>query len=174
MRQKMKVQMTTYDYEFLSMGHLFSEDSELEKMSAALDEAPEILDEVARDLQKGLKETGAEGMAVEQVLRSAIIYQLKCYSYRELADRLGSDYNFRKFTRFYGRPIPHFTNLEKTIKRIRPQTWERLNELLVSLAIKKTSKTAQSSVGTRRWLRPTFTTPPTLPFCGTACGCWTA
>ena len=137
MRQKMKVQMTTEDYEFLKMARLFSDDTELEKMSAALDEADEILDEVARDLQSGLSDTGAEGMAVEQVLRSAIIYQFKCCSYRELADRLGTDYGFRKFTRFYGRPIPHFSNLEKAIKRIRPETWERLNDLAVALAIKK-------------------------------------
>jgi IS5 family transposase len=133
----MKMQMTTEDYEFLSVGHLFKEDPELEKMSAALEEAPEILEAVAEDLQGGLKETGAEGMSVEQVLRSAVIYQLKCYSYRELADRLGSDYNFRKFTRFYGRKIPDFSNLEKAIKRIRPETLERINDILVKLAVKK-------------------------------------
>ncbi len=102
-----------------------------------LDEAKEILEAVADDLQSGLKETGAEGMSVEQVLRSAVIYQLKCYSYRELGDRLGSDYNFRKFTRFFGRDIPHFSSLERAIKRIRPETWERINEMLVALAIKK-------------------------------------
>jgi len=147
MRPKMKVQMTTFDHEFLSMAHLFSEDPELAKISAALDEAPEILEAVARDLQAGLAETGAEGMAVEQVLRSALLYQLRCDSYRELADRLGSDYHFRRFTRFYGRPIPHFTNLEKAIKRIRPETWERLNELAVRLAIKKKLEDGQKVRG---------------------------
>jgi len=143
----MKLQMTTEDYEFLSVGHLFREDPELEKMSAALDEAPEILEAVADDLRGGLKETGAEGMSVEQVLRSALIYQLKCYSYRELAHRLGSDYNFRKFTRFYGREIPSFTNLERAIKRIRPQTVERINDLLVKLAIKKNLEDGESIRG---------------------------
>jgi len=147
MRPKMKLQMTIEDYEFLSAGHLFNEDPELEKMSAALDEAPEILEAVADDLQGGLKETGAEGMSVEQVLRSAVIYQLKCYSYRELANRLGSDYNFRKFTRFYGREIPDFSNLEKAIKRIRPQTWERLNEFSVALAIKKNLENGEVARG---------------------------
>lgn len=137
MRPKIKMQMTMEDHEFLSMGHLFNEDPELEKMSAVLDEAPEILEAVADDLQGGLKQTGAEGMSAEQVLRSAVIYQLKCYSYRELQKRLGSDYNFRKFTRFYGRDIPAFTNLERAIKRIRPETWERLNDISVALAAKK-------------------------------------
>lgn len=137
MRPKIKMQMTMEDHEFLQAGHLFKEDPELEKMSAALDEAPEILDAVADDLQGGVKQTGAEGMSAEQVLRSAVIYQLKCYSYRELQKRLGSDYNFRKFTRFYGRDIPAFTNLERAIKRIRPETWERLNDLCVELAVKK-------------------------------------
>lgn len=137
MRPKIKMQMTLEDHEFLRAGHLFKQDPELDKMSAALDEAPEILEAVAADLQGGLKETGAEGMSVEQVLRVAVIYQLKCYSYRELEKRLGSDYNFRKFTRLYGREIPHFSNLERAIKRIGPETWELVNEMTVALAIKK-------------------------------------
>lgn len=137
MRPIIKVQMTFSDHEFLNAGHLFSEDRELEKIGAALDEDPAFLAAAAQDLQAGLAETGAEGMAVEQVLRAAILYQLRCDSYRELAGRLGSDYHFRKFSRFYGRPIPHFTNLEKAIKKIKPETWEKLNDLAVALAVKK-------------------------------------
>jgi IS5 family transposase len=129
--------MTFSDHEFLKAGHLFTEDKELEKIGAILDEDPAFLAAAAQDLQAGLDQTGAEGMAVEQVLRCAILYQFRCDSYRDLAGRLGSDYNFRQFSRFYGRPIPHFTSLEKAIKRIRPETWEKLNDLAIALAIKK-------------------------------------
>lgn len=137
MRKKFEQQMTVDDHNFLSLGDLFPQDEELAKMSAVLDENPEIIEEAARDLRVGLKETGALGMTVEQALRSAIIYQLKCYSYREAADRIADSYNFRKFTRFYGRKVPHFTNFEKAIKKIRPQTFEKINDLLVAHAIKK-------------------------------------
>jgi len=137
MRQKMKAQMSIDEHNFLEMGDFFSEDAELTKISSALDEAPELLEAVAADLRSGLKEAGAEGMTVEQVLRSAILYQLRCDSYRELAARLGSDYNFRKFSRFYAQPIPHFSCLEKAIKRLRPETFEKLNALLVAYAVKK-------------------------------------
>jgi IS5 family transposase len=137
MRQKMNAQKTIDEHNFLEMGDIFSEDAELTKISAALDEAPEILAAVTADLRSGLSETGAEGMTVEQVLRSAILYQLRCDSYRELEARLGSDYNFRKFSRFYAQPIPHFSCLEKAIKRLRAETFEQLNELVVAYAVKK-------------------------------------
>ena len=137
MRQKYKPQMSFDDQTFKVLGEIFPVDEELEKMSAALDATSEILDEISGDLQCDLKETGAEGMTVEQVLRSAIIYQLKGYSYRELSARIADSYNYRKFTRFFALPIPHFSNFEKAIKRIRPETFERINDLMLVHAIKK-------------------------------------
>ena len=122
---------------FINFDKIFPPDEELEKMSVALDETPAILDEVAGDLHCGVRELGSEGMTVEQVLRSAIIYQLKGYSYRELSARIADSYNYRKFTRFNTGAIPHFTNFEKAIKKIRPGTFEKINDLLVKYAIKK-------------------------------------
>jgi len=137
MRQIVNVQMTLDDHRFLSTADLFSVDTELEKISRVLDECPEMLSAAASDLHRGLKHAGAEGMAVEQVLRSAILYQLRCDSYRELALRLGADDSFRAFSRFYGRTIPHFSCLERAIKRLGPETFSRLNAVLVALAVKK-------------------------------------
>ena len=137
MRKKYEPQISFDDFSFTSLDKIFPPDEELEKMSSALDETPEILDEVARDLQCGLQETGAEGMTVEQVLRSAVIYQYKEYSYRELAARISDSYNYRKFARFHARQVPHFSNFEKAIKKIRPETFEKINDLLVIYAIKK-------------------------------------
>lgn len=137
MRPMIHVQMTLDDHRFLATADLFSVDSELEKISRVLDECPEMLSAAASDLHRGLKHAGAEGMAVEQVLRSAILYQLRCESYRDLALRLGTDYSFRKFSRFYGRTIPHFSCLERAIKRLGPETFSRLNAVVVDLAVKK-------------------------------------
>ena len=136
-RKKYEPQISFDDLSFTSLDKIFPPDEELEKMNAALDETPEILDEVARDLQCDVQATGSEGMTVEQVLRSAIIYQLKGYSYRELSARIADSYNYRKFTRFFALPIPHFSNFEKAIKKIRPETFEKINDLLVGYAIKK-------------------------------------
>lgn len=137
MRKKYEAQMTIEDHDFKALGEYFPEDRELTKMSAALDENPAILEAVGEDLRIGLRGAGAWGMTVEQVLRSAIIYQIKGYPYRELADRIADSYNFRKFTRFYSGKVPHFSNFEKAIKKIRPETFARINELLVAHAIKK-------------------------------------
>lgn len=119
-------------------------------MSAVLDENPEVLEEAARDLRTGLKETGAHGMTVEQVLRSAIIYQLKGYPYRELAARIADSYNYRKFTRFFARKIPHFTDFEKAFKKIRPETFVKINDIMIAHAVKKNSRTEKSSGATPR------------------------
>jgi len=136
-RKKYESQVSFDDFSFTSLDKIFPADEELEKMSAALDENPDILDEVSRDLQCGLRETGAEGMTIEQVLRSAVIYQLKGYSYRELEARIADSYNYRKFARFHAGAVPHFSNFEKAIKRIRPETFEKINDLMVAYAIKK-------------------------------------
>lgn len=137
MRKKDEPQMTINDYNFLQLGDFIPEDPQLAKMSAILDENRGLLEAVAQDLRQDLAATGAEGMTVEQVLRSAILYQMEGYPYRQLAARLSDSFNFRKFTRFYSRPIPHFSNLERAIKKIRPETWGVLNDLLVQYAIKK-------------------------------------
>lgn len=137
MRKKNEPQMTFGEFSVKYMETIFPPDPELEKISQILDDNPEVLDVVAEDMTQGLKHKGSEGMTVEQVLRCAIIYQLKGYPYRELAARIADSYNYRKFTRFYDGKIPHFASIEKAIKRIKPQTFEKINDLLVAHAIKK-------------------------------------
>jgi len=137
MRKKIEQQMNFSDHNFQELGEFFPPNLELEKISSALDENPAILELVARDLCGDRKHNGAEGMTVEQVLRTAVIYMLEGYSYRELQRRLSDSYSFRKFTRFGAATIPNFASLEKVIKRIRPETWEQINDLMVSYAIKK-------------------------------------
>lgn len=134
MRKIFQAQLTFDDQEFINAGKFFPQDEELEKISGVLDDNPEILERAAADLTAGLKNAGNNGMSVEQVLRCAVLYQMKDYSYRELQSRINSDYNYRKFTRFYSEPVPDFTNLAKAVGSIKPQTYEALNDLLILYA----------------------------------------
>jgi IS5 family transposase len=64
--------------------------------------------------------------------------------YRKLADEIDASMLFRKFTRFYGKKIPHFTTLNGLIKMISPETMEEINEAIVRLGIKKNVEDGKS------------------------------
>jgi len=137
LRKKIRDQMTFEDYEFLKFGDFFKPDKELEKMSEALDANPQILDIVYQDIASEVKRSGKKGASAEHILRCAILYQMKGYDYRELARRVNSDYNYRKFTRFYARKAPDFSAIAKAVKMIRPETFDKINDILIQYSIKK-------------------------------------
>ena len=145
MRQKFHSQQPLFDnFEALYPAVTFMTDEELKGISHILDSIPEILDLIAEDLRTVIKSRSGRGaVTIEQVLRSAILRQRKHYSYRELADRIADSINYRHFTRFMGQPIPHFTTFEKLINAIRPETWKKINDLLVDYA----SRTRKSGGG---------------------------
>ena len=99
---------------------------ELAAIDKLLDEVPEILDWVHADLCHPAPTpttTGRRaGATSEQILRSAIVMQLRGLHYRQLADEIDANVVYRKFTRFYGKKIPHFTRLNDLIKMISPGT----------------------------------------------------
>ena len=101
--------------------------AELAAIDKLLDEAPEILDWVHADLCRGVGATpGRPPEATsEQILRSAILMQLRALHYRQLADEIDANVVYRKFTRFYGKKIPHFTRLNDLIKIISPRRWKK-------------------------------------------------
>ena len=74
---------------------------ELEQISQILDSIPTILELVLQDLTHGVenRNSGAEGMAAEQVLRAAIIRQSEDFSYAELAFHLIDSTTYRNFCR---------------------------------------------------------------------------
>jgi len=113
--------------------------TELAAIDKLLDEVPEILDWVHADLCRGTETTpGRPGEATcEQILRSAIVMQLHGLHYRQLADQIDANIVYRKFTRFYGKKIPHFTRLNDMIKMISPETMQKVNECILRLGIKK-------------------------------------
>lgn len=137
MRKSIVAQRTVFDHAIDLLVTMFKPSKKLEKMSAILDDNPDIVLAVHGDLTDGSTDSGSHGMSAERVLRCAVLKQYKQYSYRELWERLEDSVSFRWFTRFYSDPIPHYTTLQKAIKAIHADTWTRINESLRSYAQKK-------------------------------------
>jgi IS5 family transposase len=80
-------------------------------------------------------ETGRPGMTGEQTLRAAIVRQMHGYSYEELSFHLADSLSFQRFCRIgCGDKPPSTSTLQRNIKRVRPETWEGINRLLVVAA----------------------------------------
>ena len=134
MRKKIVAQPSLFDQAIRTLLALFKPDKTLQRMDHVLEQNPEILDTVHRDLTQGLKATGRKGLSAERVLRCAILKKYKRCSYRELRGRIQDGVSMRWFTRFYSDPVPHHTTLQKAIKAIGAQTWCRINDLLMAFA----------------------------------------
>lgn len=117
----------------VSHGHA----EEMETISDLLDQRPEAVDGVHADLVEGLKhpETGRPGMTAEQVLRAIIVRQMNGFSYEQLAFHLEDSATYRRFCRigFADKP-PSADTLQRNIKKVRAETLEAFNKLLMQLA----------------------------------------
>ena len=106
---------------------------ELEFISQILDDNPTIYDLVLQDLTRGVdnRNTGAEGMTAEQVIRTAIIKQTEGFSYEDLAFHIVDSRCYRRFCRI-GIADKGFQKsaLNSNIKAISPETWEDINRIL--------------------------------------------
>ena len=113
---------------------------ELEFISQILDDNSIIYDMVLQDLTMGVKKrnTGAEGMTAEQVVRTAIIKQTYGFSYDDLAFHIVDSRCYRRFCRI-GFADKGFQKsaLNYNIKAISPETWESINRILVTDAKEK-------------------------------------
>ena len=77
--------------------------AERKAIDELMDEMPELLDVVHRDTDRSKSKKGRRAeISAEQILRSAILMQLRGVQYRQLADDIDSYMLYRKFTRFYG------------------------------------------------------------------------
>lgn len=125
-------------YPWLDLDHA----KELKALSDLLDEHPKILDLVLQDLSPraplqspdaALK--GAYGMTAEQVFRALILKQMNGFSYRELQFHLADSQTYRTFCRLgFAQKIPSKSALCRNIKRLREQTLEQINLVLVKSA----------------------------------------
>jgi IS5 family transposase len=134
MRKRIVSQLALFDQSIHQLTSLIRPSAVLRKMDRVLSANPEIVDLIHADLTGNASEVGANGMSAEQVLRTAILRQMKQYSWRELADRLHDGISLRWFTRFYSAETPHFTTLQKAVTAISDESWQRINDLLVEFA----------------------------------------
>ncbi len=119
-------------YSWLDLDHA----KELRAISALLDDHPRILELVLQDLSvDGRKPVGAEGMSAEQVFRALVLKQMKLFSYRELHFHLADSQTYRTFCRLgFAQKVPSKSALCGNIKRLRDETLEKINHLLVKIA----------------------------------------
>lgn len=110
---------------------------ELRAMSDLLDRLPECVQWVHEDLRtSGRTDKGREAMTAEQVLRALIVKQMNEFSYEELAFHLSDSRSYATFCRLKALGcIPRKSSLQSNMKRVRPETLERINRAIVHLAV---------------------------------------
>ncbi len=133
MRKKQQKQMPLIEP---ASGH--PQEMELEVISQLIDNTPTICDYVLQDLNEGkgvTRNTGAEGMSADQVLRTAIVMRLYAFTYEQLAFHIYDSRALRRFCRI-GIADQGFQKsaLNANIKRIAPHTWERISRDLLGHA----------------------------------------
>src|SRR6266581_1873686 len=109
----------------------------LQAISDFLDDHEEMIDQVRRDLERGLKnpETDRGGLTPQQVLRSLVLMRVKNWHYRELRERIADGITLRQFTDFYSQPVPRHDAFNRGFNRLTPETLKAINELVVQAAV---------------------------------------
>ncbi len=111
--------------------------AELRAISDRLDALPEAADLVLEDLVRGLQDPtkGRRGMSADTVLRAALIKQMRGFSYEDLAFHLIDSQTYRGHCRIgFADKAPSASTLQRDIKKIRPETFEQVNRLLLGMA----------------------------------------
>jgi len=130
MRAKMNQQMSIFD-----LMHKSAIAKELKAISGILDQTPEILDAVYRNLLQGRRDdTGRNGMTADQVLRCVILKQYRELTYEELAFHLEDSRAFRSFARLEMGQYPGKSILQENIKKLTEETWQELHSLILKYA----------------------------------------
>lgn len=137
MRKKTVAQRSLFEQSIKQLATLVGIEDTIKRIDAVIDDNPSFVELVHADLTRQVTNTGACGMSAEQVLRAAVIKQLKQYTWRELHARINDGIAMRWFTRLYDRKPPHYTALQKAIGSISAATWNQIHEGLVEYAHKK-------------------------------------
>jgi len=99
-----------------------------------LDQSPEILEMVHRDLAKLSKATSRRGRKAdftsENLFRAILVMQREGLDYREASIRIAESETLQNFCRLIKKPSIDFTLLNKAYGVIRPETWEMMNHVL--------------------------------------------
>ncbi len=110
--------------------------SRYERISGILDANPTILDAVHEDLRQWGSEDGREStFSSEQFLRVLVVKCIEGEPFRDTVVRVCDSPVLRNFTRLFSGPVMNFTVLNTASKMIRPETWHRINDVLLEAAI---------------------------------------
>ena len=97
MREKHQKQMP-----LIEPASAHTQEIELEVISMIIDSTPTICDYVLQDLNQGKiikRQTGANGMSADQVLRAAVVMRLYSFTYKDLAFHISDSRALRRFCR---------------------------------------------------------------------------
>jgi transposase, IS5 family len=102
-----------------------------------LDDQQAIVEQVRRDLARGLKKpkSGRRGLTPQQVLRSLILKRVKNWDYRELRERIADGMTLRQFTEFHCQRVPKHHAFHRDFNRLTPNTLKAINDLVVQAAV---------------------------------------
>lgn len=104
-------------------------------MSAVLDQHPELVDWIAEDVDRGERSSmGRADLPCQVILRCGILKQLWQSDYRELEFVLADSASARRFTRINPLRPPKRSALQRCIRAVRAETWERINRALLGTA----------------------------------------
>jgi len=110
---------------------------ELRRIGNLIDDMPLAGELVYQDLvgEHTDTTTGRPGLSGDQVLRLLILKQMHSFSYEELAFHLADSRSYRAFCGLgIDEKSPRKSALQNNIKRIRPETLEAINRLLLVVA----------------------------------------
>ena len=115
-----------------------------EAVSTVLDENPEIVDLIHKDLKEALTSTATKDRSgknfqytSDTVLRILLCQIIEGLSLRGVVIRIDDSHFLRRFVRIYGGPMMDYTTLCKLKNCIRPETWKKVNEALARYAVQK-------------------------------------
>lgn len=109
--------------------HVLSQ--ELRQISMILDRHPEFSEWVHVDLSENKKKVGDSGMSADQVLRAAIVKQIRGVSYEELAFDLQDSASTRAFLGLGHSEWYSASCLQENIHRISEESWEQIQSGLL-------------------------------------------
>jgi len=104
---------------------------QLQTLSQILDEHSEILKLIEKDLiNSSAKKVGRAGLSVESVFRCLLLRQQLMISYEQLAFYLSDSMTYRTFARLPANVSPSRSCLQSTIRSIKPETIEKICDML--------------------------------------------
>lgn len=111
---------------------------ELEEMSRILDAHPDISKLVHQDLVGDRNAaTGRKGLTGDQVLRLALLKQLRGYSYGELPFQITDSLSARRFVRIgIADGVPSDTTIWENVAKVRPETWQAIFRRTAEIGVK--------------------------------------